>query len=181
MAEIKSTLDLVMERTRHLSLSDEEKQRQSRDAYRKNIKGSVQKYLDNAISLDQFQQEFIKLQSMYDLSGTNELVQDILSRLNPDTDNQPLLILLKEVCRVKITTIEELLKKYRSEISNSANKRIQALKAFLQQNYRISGSSIFPNLGSDPHWLNEVSQIRTGVIDRIFSEYDIVKGNGCHT
>ena len=33
MAEIKSTLDLVMEKTKHLSLSDEEKQR-LRELYR---------------------------------------------------------------------------------------------------------------------------------------------------
>ena len=39
MTEIKSTLDLVMEKTRHLILSDEEKQEQKENEFKKKLKG----------------------------------------------------------------------------------------------------------------------------------------------
>jgi len=50
MAEIKSTLDLVMEKTRHLTLSDEEKQEQKEKEFNKKLKGPAQKIQDQAIN-----------------------------------------------------------------------------------------------------------------------------------
>ncbi len=46
MGEIKSTLDLVMDKTRHLTLSDEEKQEQKEKEFKKNLKGPTQKFQD---------------------------------------------------------------------------------------------------------------------------------------
>lgn len=46
MGEIKSTLDLVMDKTRHLTLSDEEKQEQKEKEFKKNLKGPAQKFQD---------------------------------------------------------------------------------------------------------------------------------------
>ena len=45
MGEIKSTLDLVMEKTRNLTLSSEEKAEQKYDEIYKQVKGFLLKYL----------------------------------------------------------------------------------------------------------------------------------------
>ena len=55
MGEIKSTLDLVMEKTRHLTLSREEKEEQKRVEVNKRLKGLVQKYQDNLLKKDRLE------------------------------------------------------------------------------------------------------------------------------
>jgi hypothetical protein len=46
MAEIKSTLDLVMEKTKNLNLSNAEKQDQKNKEMESRLRGLVQKYQD---------------------------------------------------------------------------------------------------------------------------------------
>ena len=46
MGEIKSTLDLVLEKTKNLNLSSEEKQEQKQKEVENRIKGMMQKYQD---------------------------------------------------------------------------------------------------------------------------------------
>ena len=52
MAEIKSTLDLVMEKTKHLSLNDEEKLTQTNSAMEKRVSGVLKKCQDQILSRD---------------------------------------------------------------------------------------------------------------------------------
>ncbi|MBW2432576.1 MAG: hypothetical protein JRF36_03165, partial [Deltaproteobacteria bacterium] len=51
MGEIKSTLDLVMEKTRNLNLSDEEKQDQKNKEIESRLNGLLQKFEDQIITL----------------------------------------------------------------------------------------------------------------------------------
>ena len=50
MAEIKSTLDLVMEKTKNLSLSSEERQAQKNQEIESRIRGLLQKFKDRALN-----------------------------------------------------------------------------------------------------------------------------------
>ena len=61
MGEIKSTLDLVMEKTKHLSLSDEEKQNQKNSEIEKRVNGLLQKCRDQILSTDELQKEYARL------------------------------------------------------------------------------------------------------------------------
>ena len=58
MAEIKSTLDLVMEKTRNLSLSSEERAEQKSKEIRSQIRGLIQKFQDQIISSDRFESDY---------------------------------------------------------------------------------------------------------------------------
>ena len=62
MAEIKSTLDLVMEKTKNLSLSEEERQGQKNEEIESRIRGLLQKFNDQAFSIDKLGSEYQKLQ-----------------------------------------------------------------------------------------------------------------------
>ena len=53
MGEIKSTLDLVLEKTKNLTLSSEEKESQKQKEVENRIKGMVQKYQDGILSINQ--------------------------------------------------------------------------------------------------------------------------------
>jgi hypothetical protein len=57
MAEIKSTIDLIMEKTKHLVLSEEEKKTAEREEQLKKIPGYVQRFLDGAWDMNQLKTE----------------------------------------------------------------------------------------------------------------------------
>jgi hypothetical protein len=50
MAEIKSTLDLIMEKTKHLTLSEKEKRELAREEQARKVPGYVRKVLDGLLS-----------------------------------------------------------------------------------------------------------------------------------
>ena len=62
MAEIKSTLELVMQRTSHLSMSEEDKRKQAAKEFKEAVNRLARKYLDGQIDLDRFRAEFSRLE-----------------------------------------------------------------------------------------------------------------------
>jgi hypothetical protein len=60
MAEIKSTLDIIMERTKNLTMTDKEKASFRRKEAEGKVKGWVQKYQDGVIELDTIKSYFEK-------------------------------------------------------------------------------------------------------------------------
>ena len=87
MGEIKSTLDLVMERTKHLSLSAEEKAQQQKENFEKRLQGLLQQYADGALSVDAFQKGVSELSSELGVTGHKQLVAAICNRIDPEQDN----------------------------------------------------------------------------------------------
>jgi len=63
LGEIKSTLDLVFEKTKDLTLSDDEKIRLAREKLEKRVQGLCNKYLDNFFPLSRLQDEMEKIAS----------------------------------------------------------------------------------------------------------------------
>ena len=68
MGEIKSTLDLVLEKTRHLSQTDEEKQVQKQKDIANRLNGLLQQYQDRMLSLTQLQRAYEKLKTEFNLT-----------------------------------------------------------------------------------------------------------------
>ena len=80
MAEIKSTLDLVMEKTKNLSLSSEERQAQKSKEIESRIRGLLQKFKDQALSADKFKSEYFSWISFVSFSpeDVNSAVKVVL-------------------------------------------------------------------------------------------------------
>ena len=64
MGEIKSTLDLVLEKTKNLTLSSEEKAEQKQKEIENRIKGMMQKYQDGVLFSEQLKIDYQKLQNI---------------------------------------------------------------------------------------------------------------------
>ena len=167
MGEIKSTLDLVLEKTRHLTLSSEEKQEQTQKEIEKRIKGLLQKYQDGILPDKQLQIDYEKLKNDSNLSDNNILISEIINRLNPDQDNQSLLEILEECCSTDSATIKAVINDYRDAYHKAAGIRMDRLKENLAQKYIISGSAVVPNLEADEQWRREAQEIRSGYEDQL--------------
>lgn len=172
MAEIKSTLDLVMEKTRNLTLSSEEKQAQKQLEIGNRIKGLVQKFQDGLLTNNQLKIEYESLKKDSDLADDSLLVKEILTRLDPDQDNEILIETLEDCGRLDPATIRANLKDYRDDYHRAARQRSGQLKEDLAQNHAISGSAVISNLDADEQWQQEAQNIRNQLEIRLSQEID---------
>ena len=162
MGEIKSTLDLVLEKTKHLSQSSEEKQAQIQKDIENRINGMLQKYLDGLFSLTQLQRDYEALKAEFDLSENNVLAGEVINLLDPGLDNLALFEVLEHVCHLDYSGIADVIKDFQAGYHTAAQSRMATLKEGLAQKYSISGSAVVPNLAVDEKWHQEAQKLRSG-------------------
>ena len=167
MAEIKSTLDLVMEKTRNLTLSSEEKQAQKQIDIGNRIKGLVQKFEDGLLTGNQLKTNYDSFRKDANLSDDSLLAKEILARIDPGQDSQILLKALEECCRFDTAAIRADLNDYREAYHRAAQKRSAQLQEDLAQNHSITGTAVLPNLDADEQWQREAQDMRRLFEDRM--------------
>jgi hypothetical protein len=160
VAEIKSTLDLVMERTRNLTLSPEEKQAQHQTEIENRIKGLVQKLQDGLLSTDQLKIEYEGFKKDADLPDDRLLIREMLTRLDPAADNHILIAALEQCCRLDTAAIRAAIKSYRDDYRRAARQRSAQLKEEIAQKHSITGTAVLPNLAADEHWQQTAQEMR---------------------
>jgi len=160
MAKIKSTLDLVMEKTRHLTLNDEEKQEQKENEFKKKLKGPAQKFQDQTINKRELKNEINNLIKTYGLKNEAIIIREFLNRLDFNQDNRSLLALLNELWSIDITKLEAIFNDYNETIQTEAQKRMEKIKENLAQKRFISGSAVIPNISADDEWIRKFQDIK---------------------
>ena len=160
MGEIKSTLDLVLEKTKNLTLSSEEKEAQKKEEIEKRIKGMLQKYQDGILPLSQLKTDYEILKKDFNMSNNNALINEIIKRLEPDRDNQQLTVLLPECCGIDSAAIETKIEAFRSAYLSTEEKRMEQVREKLAQQHGIFGSALVPNLEPDEQWRQEIRDLR---------------------
>ena len=166
MAEIKSTLDLVMEKTRHLTLSKVEKQKQDRLDEQKLFKGLLQRYQDDLLSLEQLKGKMLRMQKSSAENG-EWMRSDVLDRIDLDMDNTHWLAILKEYFRLDCSGLESILKEYNMELNKAENQWRNNLRDTLAKTHNIKGSAVVPNIEADTHWKDEKAEIQARTRKRL--------------
>ena len=161
MGEIKSTLDLVMEKTKNLSLSNEERQGQKNKEIGSRIRGLLNKFQGEAISFDRFNSEYQVLKKEYSLMGTgNEhLIKEICGQIELGKNTQALFDLLAEFKVPDVDGLASVLQEFQTALETAAGQRHKILKEQLAKTHFISGSAVVPNLDNDDEWRKETGQI----------------------
>ncbi|UCD88579.1 MAG: hypothetical protein JSW04_08880 [Desulfobacterales bacterium] len=160
MGEIKSTLDLVMEKTKHLTLSDEEKAEQQLAEAKKKIYGLVRKYQDGLTSKTYLEKELAVLRKTHTFNVDDILQQTLMDGLELGNKNESLLELLRDICGVDVAHFERLFDDFLNQVEDAAGERAKTIKRNLAEKQSISGSAIVPNLEADHEWLAMLSQIK---------------------
>jgi hypothetical protein len=162
MSEIKSTLDLVMEKTRHLILSRTEKEAQKRIEVNKRLQGLLQKYQDDFLKKDNLKKELDNLKIAYDLNVDEMLADLLLNSLKIDQDNRVFLELLNEIFGLNLSGLETIFQNFKAAVKSATKKRVDQIKTDLSKKRFISGSAVVPNLESDREWLSMLGHIMDG-------------------
>lgn len=160
MGEIKSTLDLVMEKTKHLTFSDKEKADQQLAEAKKKIYGLVRKYQDGLMGKTYIEKEMDVFRKTYAFNMDDILMQTLLDGLKLGDKNESFLKLLRDICGIDVSNFERLFDDFLNKVGDAAKERVKTIKGDLAKKQSISGSAVVPNLEADQEWLSMLSEIK---------------------
>jgi hypothetical protein len=160
MAEVKSTLELVMERTRHLKLTEEDKREQALAEFKKSLGGLLQKVQDGVLSPEHFKADLRTLQESSHLTDKRIIIEEFTCRLDFDGDNAWALNLLTEAFAVDSEELASVFREYRQAIEAVTQTRTSELKKDLLEQRAICGSAVVPNCAADQEWAARRHRLR---------------------
>lgn len=170
MAEVKSTLDLVLERTRNLTLSEDEKKGQATDNAKKIFNGAVQKYLDSNLDMAGLEQALVGLQKQYPEVERQALREALLEKIDLAALHGPLPDLLEHVFGCRVAGLKNLDLAYARDIQALAQERSRRLRDELKDRFQISGSAVVPNLAADAQWIEKMQALRSSYHRKLIQE-----------
>jgi hypothetical protein len=168
MGEIKSTLDIIMEKARGLNISDEEKKAFKEGEMAGKVKGLIQKFLDGILDMHQLKRELAGLAEKGVEVVKRLIREESVSRIEPEGDNEPLLRVLEEVTGSDTDSLREFLKDFEQRLEQEKGSREKALKETLEKQ-GISGSAVIPNIHADSEWSRYASEIEKEFQERLTS------------
>jgi hypothetical protein len=166
MAEIKSTLDIIMEKAKKFSVTEEERQGFKRQELEGKIKGLVQKTLDGILDFERFQVELAALQAKERDLVDQILKDEVVTRIEVEVNSEELLKMLEYVAGSASSGVRKVLADF--EKKGEKQKEIQRktlLESFKKKG--ISGSAVLPNLDADAEWARVRSELRRDMQEKI--------------
>ncbi|MGD9039779.1 MAG: hypothetical protein PVH82_09110 [Desulfobacteraceae bacterium] len=168
MGEIRSTLDIIMEKTKGLTMSDEEKKAFKEQEMARQVRGLIQKYLDGILELDR-----LKIEAGA-LAGTDEdmvrgmIRKESIPRIEPGENNEPILRILEETTGLDTVSIRAALEDFEGRLEQEKGVREKELIKSLEKK-GISGSAVIPNIHADPEWTRYVLKVKEEFQERVTS------------
>jgi hypothetical protein len=151
VGEIKSTIDLVLEKTSGLTLSSEDKEKLAQKELEKKLQGLISRYLDQLIPMSRLTEEMAKMAGTEKDLSVRLVKRHLLAHLDFDRDNSNILSALEEVAGVDTASLAALQQEYQSE-KEEAKKGITEKSLERLQEKGVSGPAVVPNVGKDPAW-----------------------------
>ncbi len=165
MAEIKSTLELALERTRHLHMTEEDKRRQADEEFIEAVCRLVSKRLDGQISIDRFKADLNRLGEM-DTDRKMPAAAEVARRIDPAADNSPLLDLMQQGLGLDISGIEATLKHFAELLHSGEELAVERLRADLLKK-GVFGDGVIPNVEADTEWRDKRREMLKAVKEEL--------------
>jgi hypothetical protein len=149
MGEIKSTLDLIMERTKNLSMSPEEKEENRRQEWLKKARGWIQRFLDDLVSSEKVKEELFSPAPPEGWQGI--LKKELVDGLEPGRNNEKRLLLMERILNISEVPYREILRSFSHKVEEEGERQKKALVEHWREK-GISGRALVPNLEGHPLW-----------------------------
>jgi len=173
MGEIKSTLDLVLEKTRHMNLTQTERNEKRAEEIRKALRGLIQKFRDQVLRKEQFLEAFSRLENVEDHPKERMLIEEVLKQLRLDDTPESRragLELLEFVCGLNMEPLSSIFQAFDTATEKARKEGTQKQLARLFRDHRISGSAVIPNLEADPDLTDTLNRLHETHEERFESE-----------
>jgi hypothetical protein len=161
MAEIKSTLDIIMEKAKKFSVTEEEKKAFRRHELEGHIRGLIQKYVDGLMDIRRLKKDVVALKKDEEEELDQLIRQEAIDRIRPGENNAQVLKILSSFLDVDTDPIKRLLDDFDTEIGEERKKCERRLREELRKK-GISGSAVIPNPDADQEWRKAQTGARNG-------------------
>lgn len=166
MAEIKSTIDLIMERTKNLSASAEEREAWHRQELEKHIRSLIQRLLDYSLTLDDVKDELEKEKKNGRAAEAMEYLKSALAaHVDPDADNERLFRIANELAGTPEKRLQDTLRSCQAEFFARKTVLAERQRGELES-AGITGSAVLPNPEADPQWKAQREQMQAACSKR---------------
>ncbi len=150
MGKIRSTLDIVLERTKDLTITDEQKAGLRSQEWTQKARGLFQRFRSGAMGADDLRAELARGKAEYpELEGI--LKQEFVQALDPAEDYRVIVGGLKDVLGLDPTPYIERLEGFAEVLAGHERAACERLLSDLRKR-GISGSGVLPNLEADQTW-----------------------------
>ena len=166
MGEIKSTLDIIMEKTKGLTISEEEKEMFRKKETEGKVRGLLQRFLDGFIDAERLKDEIGSLGEKRYAVAKEVLLRECMGRMEPGADNTIFLDALENAAGLDIAPIQKIMLDYNQDLKQQEMDRKQVLQKSLER-LGISGSAVIPNINADQEWIRHLSEINKGFQEKI--------------
>ncbi len=180
MGEIKSTIDLVMEKTKGLALSESEKKEQAQKEITKRIQGLVRRFVQGMIRRDEMIDELQQASEQGEKTGINTkriLAETVFTCIENDMKNRAYIQLLSMLPGLDTSPVVQAIESYMQALSRLRQEKQTELKAKLAARYDISGEAVVPFIGNDPELRAKEEQIKKEHVSRIASIKERILSN----
>ena len=169
MAEIKSTIDLIMERTKNLSASQEEREAWHRQEREKHIRSLIQRLLDYSLTLDDVKDELEKeRKSGRAAEALAHVKRALAAHVDPDADNERLIRIVNELAGTPEKRLRETLQSCQAESFAKKTALAERQRGALES-AGIAGSAVVPNPEADPQWKAQKEQVQAACTQRFLA------------
>lgn len=159
MGEIKSTIDLVMEKTRNLTMTKDEKNLAKTENAKQKIKGMIQKFKDRLLTKDKFGMALDLIGTETGVEISPLLLKELLEQISFFEDNSDCMDLLQSFCGISVKELKLVLNNFQEDYQSALRERLEALREEIFQHHGFSGSAVVPNLDNDSQWQKKYQHI----------------------
>ncbi len=169
MGEIPSTMDIIMEKSKGLTMTDSEKKALREKEMGVKVRGLIQRFIDGVFDVEKIRDELKALAEKGDVEEINRLIQaEVLERIEPGQENDRLLELLEQVSGKDSSSIKKVLGEFNERMDREKEVRQGDLREALRKK-GISGSALLPNLMADSRWKSFLPQAKDGLKEELRS------------
>ena len=159
MAEIRSTLDIIMEKAKEVDVTDEDRIAFKRQELEGQIRGFLQKFQDRIMTEDRLVEGLKEIGIQEEKMVQEIFMEDCLSRVELEEDNTRLFGLLEKATGTDAAPFLEALKSFRDQMNRERERCLAILIERLREK-EISGTAVLPNLEADPVWAGEKEKMK---------------------
>lgn len=155
MAEIKSTLELALERTQRISITDEEKEEIKRKEILKKGSGLSRRYAEGLLPLNEVMKEIDRMDAKTAASVKAHLVSEWIDALSLNTDSERLLRGIEALKEREFPELKEKLHHLSLRCRNEKEGAREAIKGELLEELkkeRIWGNAVVPPVEGSEKW-----------------------------
>lgn len=162
MAEIKSTLELALERTKKIAISEKEKEEIRQKKLMEKAQGLFHRYREGLAPLSELQKEIARMEEKTSAAVKDFLLSQWIDAISLKNEDERL---IKGIQWLKNGRLEEIVQRfrqlssqYREEIEKiKQENRTQLVEALKREG--IAGSAIEPNVEGDLLWKEAVEKL----------------------